>query len=173
VRSAGDPELLAGAVRDAVRQVDSNQPIFDLKSMQQRISEETSGVRASAVNMSVYAVIALLLAVTGIYAVVSYSVVQRTHEIGVRMALGAAGADIARMTLRQGIAIAAAGLAAGVPLSYTLMRVMSSALYNVVLVEPLIFAGVTAVLALAAVLAGYVPARRAASIDPLIALHHE
>ena len=160
-------------MRAAVRAVDSSQPIFDVKSMQQLISEETSGVRASAVSMTSYAVIALLLAVTGIYAVISYSVAQRTHEIGVRMALGAAGMDIARMTLRQGIRIAAVGLAIGAPVAFTLVRVMSSLLYDVVVIEPLPFAGLTAILALSAVLASYIPARRAASIDPLTALRQE
>jgi putative ABC transport system permease protein len=173
VRTVGDPDAIVGAVRAAVRDVDPNQPIFDVKSMQQLINEETSGVRAAAVSMSTYALIALLLAVTGIYATISYSVVQRTHEIGVRMALGAARSDVLRMTLMQGVGIAAVGLGIGVPVAFTLMRVMSSVLYNVVLVEPLIFAVLTAILAASAVLAGYIPARRAASIDPLTALRDE
>jgi putative ABC transport system permease protein len=147
--------------------------VFDMKSMQQLISEETSGVRASAVSMSSYAVIALLLAVTGIYASISYSVVQRTHEIGVRMALGAARGDVLKMTLMQGVGIAAVGLGIGVPVAFMLMKVMSSILYNVVLVEPLIFIVLTAILAMSAILAGYIPARRAASIDPLTALRDE
>jgi putative ABC transport system permease protein len=141
--------------------------------MQQFINEQTSGVRASAVNMSTYAVIALLLAVTGIYASISYSVVQRTHEIGVRMALGAARSDILKMTLMQGVGIAAVGLGIGVPVAFTLMRLMSHVLYNVVFVEPLIFAMLTAILAASAALAGYIPARRAASIDPLTALRDD
>ncbi|MGA2181396.1 MAG: ABC transporter permease [Bryobacteraceae bacterium] len=173
VRTNGDPNMIVGAVRAAVRNVDPNQPVFDVKSMQQLITEQTSGVRASAVSMSSYAVIALLLAVTGIYAVISYSVVQRTHEIGVRMALGAARPDVLRMILMQGVGIAGVGLAIGVPVALTLMLVMSSLLYNVVLVEPLVFALLTAILAMSAVLAGYVPARRAASIDPLTALRDE
>jgi putative ABC transport system permease protein len=173
VRTNGDPDAIVGAVRAAVRDVDANQPVFDVKSMQQTINEQTSGVRASAVSMSSYAVIALLLAVTGIYAVISYSVVQRTHEIGVRMALGAARSDVLRMTLMQGVGIAAVGLGIGVPIAFTLMRVMSSVLYNVIVVEPLAFTLLTAILALSAVLAGYVPARRAASIDPLTALRDE
>ena len=173
VRTVGDPDAIVGAVRVAVRDVDPNQPIFDVKSMQQLINEETSGVRAAAVSMSTYALIALLLAVTGIYATISYSVVQRTHEIGVRMALGAARSDVLRMTLMQGVGIAAVGLGIGVPVAFTLMRVMSSVLYNVVVVEPLIFAMLTAILAASAVLAGYIPARRAASIDPLTALRDE
>jgi putative ABC transport system permease protein len=123
--------------------------------------------------MTIYAVIAFLLAVTGIYAVVSYSVAQRTHEIGVRMAMGAPGWCIARMTLRQGAWIAGVGLAIGSPVALTLMRLMSSVLYNTVLIEMPTFFALTAVLALSAMLASYVPARRAARIDPLEALRHE
>jgi predicted permease len=173
LRAGGDPDSIVGAMRAAVRDVDANQPVFDVKSMQQLISEETSGVRAAAVSMSSYAVIALLLAVTGIYASISYSVVQRTHEIGVRMALGAARGDVLKMTLMQGVGIAAIGLGVGVPVAFMLMKVMSSILYNVVLVEPLIFTVLTAILATSAILAGYIPARRAASIDPLTALRDE
>jgi putative ABC transport system permease protein len=173
VRTGGDPEAIISAVRAAVRDVDPNQPVFDVKSMQQFINEQTSGVRGAAVSMSTYALIALLLAVTGIYASISYSVVQRTHEIGVRMALGAARADVLKMTLMQGVGIAAVGLGIGVPVAFTLMRLMSHVLYNVVFVEPLIFAMLTAILAASAVLAGYIPARRAASIDPLTALRDE
>jgi len=172
-RTAGDPERIIGAARAAVRKVDADQPIFDVKSMQQSVSEQTSGVRASAVTMTIYAVIAFLLAVTGIYAVVSYSVAQRTHEIGVRMAMGAPGWCIARMTLRQGAWIAGVGLAIGSPVALTLMRLMSSVLYNTVLIEMPTFFALTAVLALSAMLASYVPARRAARIDPLEALRHE
>jgi putative ABC transport system permease protein len=173
VRTDGDPDAIVGAVRAAVRNVDPNQPVFDVKSMQQFINEQTSGVRGAAVSMSTYALIALLLAVTGIYASISYSVVQRTHEIGVRMALGAARSDVLKMTLMQGVGIAAVGLGIGVPVAFTLMRLMSHVLYNVVAVEPLTFAMLTAILAVSAVLAGYIPARRAASIDPLTALRDE
>ena len=172
-RTAGDPDAISGAVRAAVRDVDANQPIFDMKSMQQIISEETSGVRASAVSMTIYAIIALLLAVTGIYASISYSVAQRTHEIGVRIALGADKRDVLRMTLMQGVAIAGIGLGIGLPVSYALMKLMSSVLLNVVLVEPLILLGLAAILAASAILAGYIPARRATAIDPLNALREE
>jgi putative ABC transport system permease protein len=173
VRTGGDPDAIVGAVRAAVRDVDPNQPIFDVKSMQQLINEETSGVRAAAVSMSTYALIALLLAVTGIYATISYSVVQRTHEIGVRMALGAARSDVLKMTLMQGVVIAAVGLGIGVPVAAVLMKVMSSVLLNVVVIEPVVFVLLTTLLAGAAILAGYIPARRAASIDPLTALRDE
>jgi putative ABC transport system permease protein len=97
----------------------------------------------------------------------------RTHEIGVRIALGADKSDVLRMTLIQGVAIAGCGLGIGVPVAFALMKLMSSVLYNVVLIEPLVFVLLTAILAGSATLAGYVPARRAASIDPLVALREE
>jgi putative ABC transport system permease protein len=173
VRTLGDPALAAAPVRAAVHRLDASQPVFDVKSMQQSISEQTSGVRASAGTMTTYAVLALLLAVTGIYAVVSYSVAQRTHEIGLRIALGAEASQVVKMTLRQAVGIAAAGLAIGVPVSVVFMRIMSGVLYNVVLIEPLVFTALTAMLAAAVILAGYIPARRAAAIDPLAAMREE
>ena len=173
VRTEGAPESMSSGVRAALRDVDANQPLFDMKSWQQFIDEATSGVRVSAVSMTIYAIIALILAVTGIYASISYSVVQRTHEIGVRIALGADRGDVVGMTLMQGVAIAGIGLGIGVPISFALMKLMSIVLYNVVFVDPLVFILLTAILAASAMLAGYLPARRAASIDPLTALREE
>jgi predicted permease len=173
VRTEGAPDAMSSAVRAALRDVDANQPLFDMKSFQQYIGEATSGVRASAVSMTVYAIIALVLAVTGIYASISYSVAQRTHEIGVRIALGAGKGDVLRMTLMQGVAIAGFGLGIGVPVAFGLMKLMSSVLLNVVFIEPLMFLALTALLAASAMLASYLPARRAAGIDPLTALREE
>jgi len=123
--------------------------------------------------MSTYAAIALLLAVTGIYAVIAYSVVQRTHEIGLRLALGAGHADILRMVVGQAFRLAAIGLGIGVPVAFILTRIMARALYGVVSVDALTFVAFTLALAAAALLAGYIPARRATRVDPVIALHHE
>ncbi len=173
VRTTGDPNAIVSAVRAAVRDVDSTQPVFDVKSMQLVLGEQMSGVQATAFNMTSYAVIALLLALTGIYATISWSVVQRTHEIGVRMALGADRSHVLKMTLMQAVGIAALGLGIGVPVAFMLMRVMSSVLNNVVVVDPLVFTLLTAILAMSAILAGYIPARRAAAIDPLTALREE
>lgn len=111
--------------------------------MEQSINEETSGVRASASMMSMYAVIALLLAATGIYAVISYSVAQRTHEVGVRMALGAGRRDVVNMTLMRAFRLAALGLAIGIPAAVALTRLMSSVLFNVVALDWTMFAGFT------------------------------
>ena len=173
MRTAGDPMQIANAARAGIHGVDRNQPVYDLKSMEESISEQTSGVRSAAVTMSTYAAIALLLAVTGIYAVIAYSVVQRTHEIGLRLALGAGHGDIVRMVVGQAFRLAAIGLAIGIPVAFILTRIMASALYGVVSVDALTFVAFTVALAVSALLAGYIPARRAVRVDPMTALHHE
>jgi putative ABC transport system permease protein len=141
--------------------------------MEQTISDQLGGVRAAAASMATYAVIALLLAVSGIYAVISYSVVQRTHEIGIRMVLGAGRSTVLRMTLGQALRVALIGLAIGIPVAWAMARLMSSALYNVVVVSPATFVILALILAASAVVAGYLPARRAARVDPIVALRHE
>jgi putative ABC transport system permease protein len=173
VRTASDPMLGAAALRAKVRDADKNQSVYDVKSMEQNISEETSGVRSSASMMSTFAAIALLLAATGVYAVISYSVAQRTHEVGVRMALGAGRNDVLKMTLLGALRLAAVGLAIGIPAALALTRLMSSALFNVVAFDWTMFAGFTIVLACSALIAGYVPALRATRVDPVNALRHE
>ena len=136
------------------------------------MSEETSGVRMAAERMSVYAAISLLLAVMGCYAVGSFSVAQRTQEIGIRMTLGATRSTILRMVLTQTARMTAIGLTAGLALAVSLTQIMSHALYNIVAVEPATFVILTAVLAASALLAGYIPAYRAARIDPMSALRN-
>ena len=173
LRTAGDPLAMAPGARAMVRSVDRDPPIYDVESMEQRIAWETSGVGGAAYGMKKYAAIALLLALTGIYAVTAYIVAQRTHEIGVRMALGARQADVLKMIVVQSFRMAGTGLAIGLPLAYALTRVASSVLYNVIAVDLRAIAGFTALLALAALLAAYFPALRAARVDPAVALHEE
>jgi ABC-type antimicrobial peptide transport system permease subunit len=120
-----------------------------------------------------FAVLALVLAVTGLYGLTAYSIAQRTREIGIRMALGARSSQVLRLTLRQGMRLVAAGGAVGVAAALALTRLMRSLLYEVSAVDPLTFIAVTVLLALAALLACYVPARRAARIDPMVALRYE
>jgi putative ABC transport system permease protein len=141
--------------------------------MEQNIAMQTSGVGSAALSMEIYAAIALLLAVTGIYALTSYSVAQRTHEIGTRMALGARGSDVLKMVVGQSLRTAGAGLAIGLPAALILTKIMSSVLSNVVPMDLRTVAAFTVVLAAASLLAAYVPARRAARVDPMVALHHE
>ncbi len=170
LRTTGDPTLIGNAVVAKVRAIDPSEPVYQVKSMEQVYFEERSGVQAAAMVMENNAVIALFLALTGIYGVISYFVTQRTREIGIRIAVGAATSDIMKMTLGEACRVAGIGLAIGVPAAYLLTRALSSALYNVVVVEWSTFSAVTALLAIAALLAAYMPARRAAAVDPVIAL---
>lgn len=173
LRTTGDPMQAAKSARSRIAAVDRDLPVYDVKTMQQVIADETSGVRAAARMMTVYAVIALLLAVTGVYAVFSYFVAARTHEIGVRMALGAGRAEVFKMIMRQTVGLTSAGLVVGLALAIMLARIMSSALYNVVDVDPWIFVVLTAVLGFSAFVASYLPSRRAMRIDPMTALREE
>jgi putative ABC transport system permease protein len=173
MRTAADPLRVANAARAQVRAVDQGQPVYDVKSMDQSIADQTAGVGAAATSMTIYAVIALLLATTGIYAVISYSVARRTHEIGIRIALGAGQGDVLKMVAWQASRMAGLGLAIGIPLAFLLSRAVSSALYNVVALDAMTFAIFTALLAASALLASYLPARRAARVDAMIALRHE
>jgi putative ABC transport system permease protein len=173
VRTEGDPLRATNSVVASIRGLDPAEPVYQIKTEEQRLSEERSGVLASARIMSLNAVIALFLAVTGIYGVLSYFVTQRTKEVGVRIALGAATSDILMMTLRHAGRLAGIGLLIGVPTTYALTRILSSALFNVVVMKWTTFTFLTFLLALAALLAAYVPARRAAAVDPVIALRND
>lgn len=173
LRTSGDPLALASGARALVRGVDRNPPIYDVQTMEQQLAWQSSGVGGCALSMEIYAVVALLLALTGIYAVTSYTVAQRTHEIGVRMALGARQANVLKMVIGQSFRMAGVGLAIGLASAYVLTRVVSSLLYNVIAVDFLAFAAFTLLLGFATLLATYVPAQRAAKIDPAVALHNE
>ncbi len=173
LRTAGDPLLVEKAVAAKVRALDPSEPLYRMQSMEQVYADQRSGVQSAARGMENNAGIALFLALTGIYGVISYFVSQRTREIGIRIAVGASTADILKMTLREACRVAGIGLAIGVPATYLLMRILSSALYGVIVVRWTTFAGLTALLAAAALLAAYIPSRRAASVDPMVALRSE
>ncbi len=173
VRSSHDSRKLAGSLRVAAQAIDRQQPVYNVRTLQRQMYEETSGIRNAATMMSTYAVIALLLAVTGIYSISSFFVTQRTREIGVRMSLGATRQTILKMVLSQSCIITGIGLLIGVPLAVLLTIGMSRALYNSVAVQPITFILFVAVLGGAAAVAGYIPAYRAARVDPVVALRHE
>jgi hypothetical protein len=173
VRTAGEPALAASALIARVRALDPSEPVYQIKSMEQYFTDEKSGVQASARIMAGNGVIALFLAVTGIYGVISYFVTQRTKEIGVRIALGAASADIFKMTLGHACRVAGIGFVIGAPITYAFTRALSSMLYNVIVVKWTTMTGVSLLLATAALMAAYLPARRAAAVDPVIALRDE
>jgi putative ABC transport system permease protein len=173
VRTAGDPTSVAGAVRQALLRVDPNQPVFDMMTMRRQLHERTIGLQYLSGIMGTFAVLALILAAVGLYAVVAYFVAQRRHEIGLRMALGASAADVVRMTVRQAFTLAAIGTLIGLGLSIALARVMESGVLGIATADAGVFAAFAAILMAAALLAGYLPARRAASIDPMVALRAE
>ena len=173
VRTAGDPLSMVAAVRQVVTAVERELPVSDVMTMAQRIANSTSRTRFIAVLLVLFAVLALVLAVTGLYGLIAYSIAQRTREIGIRMALGARSSQVLRLTLCQGMRLAAAGGILGVAAALALTRLMQSLLYEVSAADPLTFVVATSLLILAALAACCIPARRAARIDPMVALRYE
>jgi predicted permease len=172
-KSSGDPGVLAGAIRQAVRDVDPNQPISDVKTMDTRITESLGPQRFAVKLLAVFAALAILLAAVGLYGLISYSVTQRTNEIGLRMALGAKPSEVLRLLLGQGAKLVLAGAASGIVAGLGLVRAMQSLLYGVSAADPLSFLGATVLLAIVALAACYIPARRAMRVDPMVALRCE
>ena len=173
LQTKGDPASVAAAVRQAVWSVDKDQPISNIRTMDQVFAAAISQERFQALLLGLFAALALVLACVGLYGVISYAVAQRTHEIGVRMALGAQPVDVLRLVLRQGMGLTFAGLIVGIGVGLIATRVLSDMLYGVTPRDPLTFIGVPALLLLVAFLACYIPARRATRIDPLVALRYE
>jgi putative ABC transport system permease protein len=173
VRTKGDPEPLLGAVRDQVQTLDRNMPLRGTGTVQQNIEAGLWAPRMGAALLSIFGGLALLLAMIGVYGVMSYSVAQRAQELGIRMALGAQASDVLLLVLRQGVALAAGGTALGVLLALLLGQVVSTLLFGISGRDPLTLAGVSLILTTIALLACYIPARRAARVDPLIALRYE
>ena len=173
IRAQGDPGQLAAAVRKEVKAIDPDQPVAAVKPMDDWLAISVSSHRYRTLLLGLFAVIALVLASTGIYGVMSYSVSQRTHEIGVRMALGARRFDVLRLILQQGMALVVLGLIIGILGAIGLTRVMSSVLYEVTPKDPVTFVVVALFLPVVALVACYIPARRATKVDPLVALRYE
>ncbi|HLM55386.1 MAG TPA: FtsX-like permease family protein, partial [Pyrinomonadaceae bacterium] len=172
-RAAGDPLGLVAGVRREVAAMDKDQPVSNALTMERVLADSVARQRFQMTLTLIFAGVGLLLAAVGIYGVVSYTVAQRTHEFGVRIALGAQGRDVLRLVVRHGFALAAAGVGVGLLGSLVLARLLSSLLYGVSTSDPLTFAGVSLLLTGVALLACYVPARRATRVDPLTALRHE
>jgi putative ABC transport system permease protein len=168
-----DPLSLIDAVRRQALAVDPNMPVYEVMTMEQRLSDSVSSRRFNLLLLGAFALLALTLAAVGVYGVISYAVTRRTHEIGVRMALGAQAPDVLRLFIKQGMSLVAAGMLIGLLGALALTRVMQSLLFGVSAIDPLTFALVASLLALIALAACYLPARRATKVDPMTALRHE
>jgi putative ABC transport system permease protein len=173
VRTAAAPLSLAPALREAVREVDPNQPISHLTSMEEHLSDAMGTPRLSALLMAAFGGAALLLAAIGVYGVISFSVTRRTREIGLRIALGARARDVMFMVVRQAVTLATIGVAIGVGGALALTKVTQGMLFGVNPREPFAYLGVSVLLIAIATLAAFVPARRAARISPSVALRCE
>jgi len=170
VRTAGDPAGLSGAVQRGVWQIDSNQPIAGIATLDRIVSDSIAQPRLAMVLMGLFGLIAVALATVGIYWLLSYTVRQRTHEIGVRKALGSRQTDVLRMIVGDGLGLTLVGIVVGIGASFGLTRFLSSLLFGVAVTDLPTFIGVVIMLLLVAVLASYLPARRAAHVDPMVAL---
>jgi putative ABC transport system permease protein len=173
VRTQSDPSSMVAAVRNQVQSIDKDQPVYSVKTMKELRSEALAELRFNTLMLTLFAAIALLLAAVGIYGVISYSTARRTHEIGVRMALGAQPSNVLKLILGQGMTLAVLGIVIGLAASFALTRVLTTLLYSVSPTDPLTFVFVSILLALVALLASYIPARRATRVDPTIALRYE
>ncbi len=173
LRTASDPLNQGAALRGAVAALDKTLAVSTIRTMQEWTAQSIGSERFTLLLFGLFAALAVLLAAAGIYGVMSYSVAARTHEIGVRMALGARGADVLKLVLREGMTLALLGAAIGVSAAFALTRLMEKLLFGVKATDPLIFAAVAILLGLIAFLACYIPARRATKVDPMIALRYE
>jgi predicted permease len=173
LRTEGDPTAVMGSVHRAVGEIDPREVIYNVRTMDEVVSSSFAARRLSMLLLSVFAALALVLACVGIYGVISYLVGQRTHEIGVRMTLGADGRDVLRLVIGHGARMALIGVAIGIAASLGLTRLMANQLFGVSAHDPLTFAGVAVLLIVVAIAACYFPARRAMRVDPMVALRHE
>jgi putative ABC transport system permease protein len=173
IRTAGDPLKLAPAARRQVREINANLPLLDVMSMEQRLAESVEPRRFQMLLFGAFAILSLVIAMVGIYGVISYAVSQRTHEIGIRIALGAQARDILRMVVWRGMRLTLVGVALGLAAALALTRVMKNLLFEVSPTDPATFSIIALLLVSVALVASYVPARRATNVDPLRALRHE
>jgi len=167
------PTSIIGAVREAIHSVDPNQPVYKLETMDQVVSDSIGDRRFYLALLGTFVGVAFALAIAGIYGVMSYTVTQRTREIGIRMALGAQASSVRQLVVREGMLLVTTGIICGAVLSLLLTRLLSNLLYGVSSTDPMTFASVAALLGVVALAASYIPARRAAAVDPTINLRYE
>jgi putative ABC transport system permease protein len=173
VRASGDPLALGAAVKQEMLKVDPSLPLTNMRSLEQIVGRSLAGQRFNSTLLSLFAAIGLLLAGVGVYGVMSYAVTQRTHEIGVRVALGARAGDVLKLIVGKGLALALVGVALGLGASFALTRLMKDFLFGVEPADPLTFGLVALSLTVVALAACYVPARQATKVDPMVALRRE
>jgi predicted permease len=173
VRTSGRPEAVIASVRGQVQSLDTNLALTNVNTIEELINQGLWAPRVGAALLSVFGALALLLAVVGVYGVLSYSVNQQTREIGIRMAMGAQTGRVLKLVVGQGMRLALVGLVLGLVIAFAAMRVLSTLLFGVSAHDPVIFVGVSLVLLAAAILACYIPARRATKVDPMVALRYE
>jgi putative ABC transport system permease protein len=173
VRTTNEPLSLAAAAQREIQMIDKDQPVSDVKPMQAWLDESTSRTRFGTLLLAIFAGIALILAAVGIYGVMSYSVNQRTQEIGIRMALGAQASDVLKMVVGHGMMLTLIGVGCGLVGAFALTRVMASLLYGITATDPVTFVGVSVLLTAIALIACLIPARRATKVDPMVALRYE
>jgi len=173
VRTSNDPLALLSTIRNQLQQLDPELPMAAVTTMDQLLADSLSRSRFTMLLLGIFAVVALVLAAVGIYGLIAYSVTQRTQELGIRIALGAQRRDVLRLVLVQGTRLTLLGVAIGVLAALTLSRLLGTLLFGVSATDPLTFAGVAGLLAVVALLACFIPARRATRVDPLVALRYE
>ena len=173
IHTSTDASSLTNAARNVALSLDKDLPIYEVKTLDQLVSNAVANPRLNLVLMGIFAGVALILATVGIYGVMSYSVTQRTHEIGIRMALGAQATDVLKMVLKQGIALTGVGVVVGLGGALLTTRLMSSLLFGVSATDPVTFAVISLMIAGVALGACFIPARRATKVDPMIALRYE
>ena len=172
-RTTGSTVGLATSIRQAAEKVDASAVLFDVRPMEEIVARSISTQKLTMLLLSVFSALALVLSAIGIYGVISYLTGQRTHEIGVRVALGASSADVLRMVLGQGMRMTLIGVAIGIAAAFGLTRLITKMIYGVGATDPLTFAGVAVLLSAVALCACYIPARRAMRVDPIVALRYE
>ena len=173
LRTDGQPLTFVSAVRSEISAVDPDLPLFNVKSLDSVITESIVGFAYVAALMGIIGIIALVLASVGVYGVMSYSVSERTHEIGIRMAMGATKSQIQRLIIGNGMLLTVIGIVIGMPIAVALATALSSLLFGVSSKDPISFVVLPLILAAVALLASYIPARRALRVDPLVALRYE